>query len=306
MIYEKMPSEEYHADPAEQPSLSNSIAHIMLSKSPAHAFNCHPRLSKNYQPSESSRFDIGTAAHDLILEGGTAKICVIDPQEHRSKPNKANPEGAIPSGWTNGAMRAARDQARSNGLVPVLPWDNAALRHMVEAAHEFLEHTELRGILKDGKPEQTLIWQEDGADVPSWSRSRLDWWTNDRAIILDYKTCANANPEAFIRGMGAFGYDMQCAFYRRGAMICGDMPEMPAFVFLCQEIEAPYACSLVSLSRAYLEIAEAKVERAISIWQECMASGKWPGYPSQVCYGEPPAWVMQEHEAAISPFGEKP
>lgn len=285
-------SETYHKDSIfPVPSLSNSIAKILIDQSPLHAWMAHPRLNPKYVPQESSRFDLGTAAHDLILEGGTAKICVINPEDYRSKPTKAEPEGAIPKGWTNGAIRAARDQARDNGLVPVLPWDHAAIKNMVEAAHKFIESSELRGIFQQGKPEQTIAWEEDNGVC---CRARLDWLTNDHEIILDYKTTNNAEPEAFIRQIGSMGYDMQDAFYRRGMeKISG---KRPVFVFLAQEIEPPYACSLVSLSNAYLEIAEAKVRKAIDLWAECVSSGMWPSYDKRIHYAEPAGWQLQQLE----------
>lgn len=271
-MIEAMPAEQYHADPCDVPSLSNSVAHILIAQSPLHAWMAHPRLNPNYRPDESSRFDLGSAAHALLLEGNAAKICVIDAADWRTK-----------------AAKEQREEARANGLLPVLKKHDYAMRAMVKAARDFLASSELAGILDDGEPELTVTWQEGETRL----RSRLDWLTTDRAVILDYKTCANAEPNAFIRNMGAMGYDMQDAFYTRGMEAHG---EKPIFVFLAQEIEPPYACSLISLSNMFLEVANAKVDRAIKTWADCMASGHWPAYPRQVCYAEPPNWMMREHE----------
>jgi len=77
-------------------------------------------------------------------------------------------------------------------------------------------------------------------------------------------------------------------------------------VFMVQEIEAPYSCSLVALSNAYYEIAEAKYAAAVQTWTECLASGKWPAYPTRICYAEPPAWAMKEHEDdLLNPFDKE-
>jgi hypothetical protein len=282
-------ADAYHAGCTPAPALSNSIAKILLEQSPAHAWLNHSQLNPNYKPSESSRFDLGTAAHDLILEGGTAKICVIQPEDYRSKPTKAEPDGAIPKGWTNNAIREARDQARSNGLVPVLPWDYASTKHMVDVANKFIAGSELAGIFGQGKPEQTIVWQEG----ETWCKSRLDWLSDDYRIILDYKTTDSAEPEAFIRQIGRMGYDMQAAFYTRGLeAVTG---KRAVFVFLAQEIEPPYACSLVALSNAFIDIAEAKVNSAIHLWSECMSSGNWPAYDGRIRYAEPAGWQLQKH-----------
>ena len=43
---------EYHADPAPEPSLSRSLAHTLLTRSPRHAWQAHPRLNPAWLPDE--------------------------------------------------------------------------------------------------------------------------------------------------------------------------------------------------------------------------------------------------------------
>lgn len=278
------------ADEDGVPALSSSIAHLIVNRSALHAWHAHPRLNPNYVEQTSDEFDFGTAAHDLLLEGGTSRICVIDPENYRSKPNKANPDGAVPKGWTNGAIRTARDEARANGLVPVLPWDNAKLRTMIDVAQRYLATTELAGLLQDGKPEQKLHWLEG----PTHCRARVDWITGDKSLILDYKSCRSAKPDAFIGMAAAYGYTMQEAFYRRGGKAV--YGKEPRFVFLLQEKEPPYACSLVAFDPAMQEIGDRQVQYAITLWQHAMATGEWHGYPRRVAHLEPPAWLQARAE----------
>lgn len=278
------------ADEDGVPALSASIAHLIVTKSALHAWHAHPRLNPNYVEDVSDEFDFGTAAHDLLLEGGTARICVIDPENYRSKPTKANPEGAVPKGWTNGAIRAARDEARANRLVPILPWHNARLSSMIEVAQRYLAQSELAELLLDGKPEQKLHWQEGGAHC----RARLDWITGDKALILDYKSCRSANPHHFTGMAVSFGYTMQEAFYRRGVKAVHG--KEPRFVFLLQEKEPPFACSLVAFDPAMQEIGDRQAQYAIALWTHAMQTGQWPGYPSRVAHLEPPAWLLARAE----------
>ena len=122
-------AEEYHADPCESPSLSSSLASALLNQSPRHAWMQHPELNPDYRPEENSRFDLGSAAHALLLEGNQAKIAIIEADDWRTK--KAKEE---------------RDTARENGLLPVLAKHDFALKAMVKAAREFIETTELKGL----------------------------------------------------------------------------------------------------------------------------------------------------------------
>ena len=38
----------YHADPADAPSLSASIAKILIAETPLHAWTAHPKLNPNF------------------------------------------------------------------------------------------------------------------------------------------------------------------------------------------------------------------------------------------------------------------
>jgi hypothetical protein len=275
--FHAMDESAYHADPCPEPSLSSTIARVIIEKSPMHAFLAHPRLSP--QPAEddaTERMDFGAAAHDILLEGGTGKIMLVDAEDWRTK-----------------AAREARDKARADGMVPVLPKQYDRIMAMVNAARAFVAKTELRGIWGDGEGERVMVWQEDGF----WMRSRLDWITADRGLVLDYKTCESAQPDAFIRQLARMNYDMQAAFYRRGVTALTGKP--PAWAFLAQETDAPYACSLVGMSESYWAIADAKVERAVGIWKRCMMSKNWMGYDTRIHYATPPTWVMAEHEANL-------
>lgn len=268
-----MPAAVYHSDPCPAPSLSNSIAKVLLSQSPYHAFIQHPRLGNEIQSEESSRFDIGSAAHSMLLENDDSVVVVIEADDWRKKETKEK-----------------RDEARAAGKYPVLAKDFVNLVEMVQEARGFIEQTEMAGIFEDGDAEQTIIWQENSI----WCRIRTDWLTKDRRIILDYKTCQNAEPNTFGRHMTNMSYDVQAAFYKRGLVAVGG-PEDATFLFLAQEIEPPYACSLHALSNIAIEMANEKVEAAIHGWRTCIESEVWPQYTTEICYQEPPAWAITRH-----------
>lgn len=282
----KLPADQYHADPCPAPSLSKSVAHVLIEQTPAHAWLEHPRLNPNFERRDAAgKMDIGTVAHDCLLEGGTGKILVIDPADY---PNK---NGSIPTGWTNKVIREARDNARKSGLVPILADMAAQVAEMVAVAQEYLETTEFAGILTRGKPEMSVFWQEGEI----WCRSMMDLFDYENGVILDYKTTANAKPDEFRRVIRSKSYDLQDGFYRRGmAAITG---KQHAFVFLAQEPEPPYACSLVALDTIGCEIADGKARYAINRWRECLTKNHWPrNYGHRINYVEPTAWEIADAE----------
>jgi hypothetical protein len=265
---------EYHADPAIRPSLSNSIAQILIDQSPAHAWLKHPRFNPNYVSEENSRFDLGSAAHMMLLEKRVDGIVIVDAADWRTK-----------------AAKEQRDAARANGQFPVLRYQFEKMEAATIAARQFIDTTELAGILETGTVEQTLLWEDGGV----YCRCKPDVLSADKRILLDYKSTENAEPEAFIRQIGRMSYDLQAEWYVRGVKdLTGTEP---VFVMLAQEITAPYACSLVALSNAYREVGKVKVSRALAIWNKCVRDNTWPAYSTRIAYAEPTPWqVIEEIE----------
>ncbi len=106
-------------------------------------------------------------------------------------------------------------------------------------------------------------------------------------------TSASANPHDWgRRTLWSIGADVQVVMYRRGVRaLTGTMPD---FYYLVAESQPPYAISVVSLAPSALELAEKKLDRAIELWKGCLASDRWPSYPTAVAYAEPPPWLEQE------------
>jgi len=267
-IYE-MPAADYHADPCPAPSLSSSIARDLLSYSAQHAWWAHPRLNPAYEHEDSERFDLGRAAHAYLLEGESGFVIIEAPD------------------WRTKAAKDARDAARLAGKIPLLADRWSDVQGMALAATRQLDaHEDTPRPLAGGKPEQTLVWQEDGL----WCRARLDWLHDGLRVIDDYKTTeASANPDAFTRTLFNLGYDVQCAFYVRGLRALTGIANL-TFRFVVQESFAPYALSVIGLCPEAHEIGQRKVDYAIRLWRECLARNVWPGYSTATCYADVPPW----------------
>lgn len=279
---------EYLADPCDVPSLSSSCAFKLITRSPLHAWRAHPRLGGAVRE-DSGVADVGTVAHDLLL-GGEGKICEIDPRNYPST------TGSIPDGWTNKAIRAARDQARANGLTPVLAGAMAGARAMVKVAHEFIHASEIKGVFDDGEPELTVIWQEE--DV--WCRIRPDWLTTYRRWYVAYKTsAADIGPNSFSRLADNMGYCFSQEFYARGLRAAGECTAGARQVILAQSQQPPYACALYDLTPAKSAIESSQVQRAINTWRACMERDVWPGYSPRICSLDVKPWQIAEEEERL-------
>lgn len=260
---------DYHADPCPAPSLTASIANILINQSPAHARAAHPRLNPNFKRVDDPKFDLGTTMHQLILEGIDAAYVVLA------------------DSWRTNAAKEARDEARAHGRIPLLVDQYEEAKRAVAAAKAQIEaHPAEPGLFTDGKPEQTIMWEEDGI----WCRARLDWRRDDDLVLDDLKTCGqSADPRRWQRTMLSIGAATQARFYCRGIKaLTGREPD---FRFVVVETHEPFAVSVVSLAPSLEQLADAQVDYAIRTWRRCIETGEWPGYDTRVAHVEAPGWL---------------
>lgn len=264
-------AETYHTDPCATPSLSASIAKILVNSTPMHAKAAHPRLNPNFERVEKAQYDIGNLAHTLILEGHADRVKVLEFDSYKKKD-----------------AQDERDEARATGFIPVLAKDFERIELAVAAIRAQLMARDVEpALFTDGKPEQMIVWEERGITC----RALVDWLRDDHLGVDDLKTTSrSANPVLWAnRTLWSIGADVQYAFNRRGVKaVTGKDPE---FRFVLAETTPPFATGVVSLAPSATELAEAKVDRAIDRWRECMENDDWPGYPEATYYAEAPAWA---------------
>lgn len=274
-----LPAAEYHADPCVEPSLSASIAAILCARSPRHAWTAHPRLNPNYVRKDDAKYDIGTAAHAVLLEGKPFDhvVHVVDADS-----------------WRTNAAKDERDRARAIGFIPLLTTVVDDVRNMVDMANSQLDALDTdRRPFAGGRAEQTLVWTDGvpgGPDITC--RAMVDWLHDDRLVIDDLKTTStSANPYTWPRTAFNIGADVQTAFHLRGlAAVSDPSPVAREMRYIVIETEPPHALSVMSFTPAALAVGHAKTMYAIRRWSECLASDVWPGYPNRVTYVDPPAW----------------
>lgn len=270
-IHDGVPADGYHADAFDlRPSLSASIAHQLVTSSPRHAWANHPRLNPNYQPVSDDKFDMGTACHALLLEGlNVVEVCDF-------------PD------WRTKAAKEARELARSHGRIPLLGHQYDDVLAMHTAVAEQISALDLDPLpLTEGKPESTIVWEDDGVVC----RSRLDWLLDDYTQIHDIKTrTRSGHPDEWCRGaLYDHGCDIQAAAYIRAVKtVTGVTPE---FRWILIETNSPYAVSVVAPTAAVLTLGEAKWEKALSLWRGCLANDEWPAYGTGLHHAELPPWI---------------
>ncbi|WP_257541100.1 PD-(D/E)XK nuclease-like domain-containing protein [Sphingobium sp. CFD-1] len=270
----RLPSAEYHADPAPEPSLSATLAKLIISRSPRHAWMASPSLNPDRKPIHKKTFDIGRAAHRAIL--GCGDDYVMIPDDILASNGAASTKEA----------KAFIADARERDLTPLKGDEIAQVEAMREIAHARL--TEHGVALDPARSELCAIAQIEGV----WCRAMFDNVPEDpRLPIYDFKTCEDASPDACMRAILNYGYDIQAEHYR--AVWKAATGEDRNFVFIFQEKPEPNEVTLIRLSGSFEAMAKRRAARARRVWGECSASGNWPGYPIGLHEVDAPAWLVE-------------
>lgn len=236
-------------------------------------------------------WDFGNVAHKLVLGEGE-QFVVLDPEVHGLKKDgfpADNPRATA-------TWKEAEANARAEGLTPIHVDDFHKAVEMAKVVHQ---HEDVGPLLADGDAEVWLYWTDEYSGQPL--RQRLDWMTrrDGRLTIVEYKTAADASPESFNRTVFKLGYHIPCAFAVMGAKALG-LSDSPEYVVVAQEKEPPYQVSVHEFTSEAFDYSRRQMREAIAIYQRCMQTGTWPGYPAGRNPIALPLWLIDDDEMEIS------
>jgi hypothetical protein len=273
-------AERYHADPCAVPSLSSTLARLALNRSPKHAWTAHPRLNPDCEPTELKTFDIGRAAHRAVLGKGGDYLAY--------PPDLLASNGAA----STKAAKDWADQVRASGGTPLKADEVDQIGHIADSVRAKLALMRIK--FDPSRAELAAIAEIDGV----MCRCMVDNAPADpRLPLYDLKTTEDASPEAVIRAVVNYGYDVQAAHYLAVWKAATGESRRMRFVFV--EKAAPFEVAVVELHddesdpADWMMTANSKAAEARRIWGECLAANDWPGYPAQIAVIGAPGWHAQ-------------
>jgi len=248
----EMPAIEYHA----MRSLSASGAWLLAEECAA-KFLWRSPWNPLFEHEAKTEFDIGVAAHLAVLEPKRQdnSIVLIDAGDYRTA-----------------RAREARDLARTEGKVPLLPYQFDIVRAI---AGSIRAHPIAAEAFREGEAEVTLTWHEPETGVPC--KARPDYLPSHQRWVVDLKTAQSANPRSWRDQAYRLGYHARAAWYLDAAeIVLGRAPEEYWFVIV--EKEPPYLVSVISFDREAVEWGRRANRKACALFARSMAENDWPGY----------------------------
>jgi hypothetical protein len=269
--------ETYHSDCCVGPSVSSGGLNLINSECPA-IFWGRSYLNPNGESDiDTKALAVGKAAHALALgEPEFAAMFAILPFDSL-RTNEAK------------AWKAATEEA---GKTIIRADDFTMVKAMAEAIKR---SPQCSRAFRDGKPEQSLIWQDQETGV--WLKSRPDWLPDDPANgwVIDYKTTADLRPRKFSAQAFECGYHLQAALQVDACReVLGVDPVGIGHVV--QEKTAPYLAELRLFTPEQIDFGRREYRRALRIFARCWASKTWPGYTTEPQYFETPYYIAQKME----------
>ena len=258
-IHLDVPAERYHADTfGGTPTLSSSIAKLLVTKTPAHARLAHPRLGEpEEEADDESKFDLGSAAHEMILgRGAGISVAPFD-------------------SWRTKDAKEFRALARSRGRTPMLQdqFDRASKVALAARSHPHAAY-------QAGHAEVVLVWRDIGGPL---CRAMLDHW-DGATTITDVKTTDVPLSDLSLgRLIANLEYHLSAAFYMRGLVaLRPDLAGRLRFRWHFVETVAPFGTRMVEADPEMLTFGDRRAALAVACWQRCLTTKRWNGWSPQI------------------------
>lgn len=128
-----------------------------------------------------------------------------------------------------------------------------------------------------GEHEKSFFWKDAKTGVLCKCRPDSYGEFGSQPIIVDLKTCTDAETSAFMRDAIKFGYDVQAAHYTEGLETIFKGKTF-SFVFIAQEKNAPYLVNVLQADDYFMQNGRLIRDSLLETYNKCVELGEYPGY----------------------------
>lgn len=278
-VFPSLSNEEHHADDAVGSSGLKEMQQSML-----HYWSKY-RDPKRVRKEPTPAMKIGTAWHAAIFEPakfGDDYIRIPDGLDRRTKEGKQL--------WSD---------IEASGKEPLSGDDFDRIVAMTASAAGHPVTEVLFGL--DGRAEVSMFSVDKVTGVrvkirPDYAVMPCQMFPN--GLIVDGKTMEDASPAGFAKQAWNWGFHFQAAFYSDVFQHVLGTKAPPAFVWLAQEKDAPFATAYYSASTSFVDFGRRQYRPLLDRYAQCLDADVWPGYSRDVQPLELPVWAEKQIQEA--------
>ena len=269
-VYLDLPAEIYHGTPTpEFPASCGFITQMEgTDGSPAKAWY-ESALNPSFIPKNSKAFDIGTAAHLILLENDRwqSACSFIDADDYRTK-----------------LAQEARDRAYKNGQTPLLPKDVALIMNMRDAFYNrlpglpFATAPDFAGRVLGACDAEISVFARDETVGKNgiWTKCRPDgrYIGDESDVLVDYKTMATGGLELDRYAITKMGWHRRAAWYIDTYKAATGRDS--EYWFLGQSKDAPHFCKGIKVDEESIQWGRRLNQVSKRNFAKCLDTGRWP------------------------------
>jgi exodeoxyribonuclease VIII len=267
-VYPSASFEEYLSWPAAS---SHDLMTVLRSPKHYHYKRLHPS-----EPTPA--MELGTAVHHWILTPDEAVDHVAVIPEDINRRTKAGREAF--EEWTKQhegkTFVSPADSRRIAGMAGTVKRHKAAQQHLEAAPNR----------------EHSFVWTHGATGM--LCRGRPDAYGPE--VIVDLKTAADAQPEAFSRSVHSYYYHLQAFAYLYGLFRLEAVEAGARFVFIVVEKTPPYQVEVYELEPEDIVRGGELYTLALQELKACQEADSWDGDTTLTQTIGLPRWARERHD----------
>jgi len=250
-------------------------------------------------------------ASDETLEFGEMfHTCVLEPDEFERRyialPDDCKPgTRENPNRGMKERKEAFEAMAMAEGKKIIDPKNLEPFKHMRKA---IISHPTVQeySLLSDGEAELSGFWFDP--DYQVLTKIRPDYINKKNRIITELKTTKDCTEHAFFDQAYKLDYDLQAAHFLYTTTRITDVThdrfffivvnKKPTYDFGDNEIWGVMVYKATA-NDEFINSGLLKRARALTIYNECLKSGKWPSYSQELKAMFLPGWVLRKQYEGI-------
>lgn len=279
-IYGDINNEDYH----QGDGISSTQIKVMALKTPAHYYWKYLDPANEHEVKDKhGPLAIGTLFHTLLLEPEKDvydDFIFVEEINRRSK-----------AGKEEFAKNLAN--ATDNGRMIITNAEHENVKSMVAHARS---QPLFNSLFTGGRAELSCYWEDPDTNI--LCKCRPDYLHDDN-IIVDLKSCREADEEGAGKASYNFGYYISAAFYLDGVATATGK-ETESFIFAFMEKEPPHCAAPYVITEEDIALGRALYKQALAKIAICTKTERWPGYTTDITSLEIPAWAHKRIRNQLS------